>query len=317
MGAAEDVEDSGRHAELPRSPLAAGAVPRMTGYRMPPMPGVHRGLPSPYLTLVFSLSGELPIEVPAAGAMRPGTYGIPVGGLHTRPVLLPQDQGRDGRPGPPQRGIQLAVHPLAARALFGLPASELTGQVLELRDVVGGVGGELTERLTESIGGRAAARLVMDWVDSRLSDALPDRLAPELHRAFALIVESAGRCRIADVADDVGWSRRHLTARLRAETGLGAKDLARVTRFQQSRSLLVTSDLPLAQVAATCGYTDQPHLTAEWREFAGCTPGQWIAAELPSLLGQHLEQHLAQHDIATAASGTTSAAEPGAARNHR
>jgi AraC-like DNA-binding protein len=39
----------------------------------------------------------------------------------------------------------------------------------------------------------------------------------------------------------------------------------------------------LAEVAADCGSADQSHLTAEWQEFAGCTPGQWIAGELPTL----------------------------------
>jgi AraC-like DNA-binding protein len=93
--------------------------------------------------------------------------------------------------------------------------------------------------------------------------------------------------RVAEVARDVGWSRRHLTARLHAEVGLGAKDLARVSRFQRSRSMMVNSARPLADIAADCGYTDQSHLSNEWRDFAGCTPGQWLAAEAPALSRLH------------------------------
>jgi hypothetical protein len=85
-----------RIAALPGSPAGSAAVPTMFGYRMPPMPGVHRGLPSPYLTVVFSLSGAMPIEVPVGDGVRSGTFVIPVGGLHTRPVLLPQWTGVDG-----------------------------------------------------------------------------------------------------------------------------------------------------------------------------------------------------------------------------
>ena len=56
----DERSDHGSLAVLPRSPRLAPAVPRMIGYRTPPMAGgVHRGLPSPYLTLVFSLSGPL------------------------------------------------------------------------------------------------------------------------------------------------------------------------------------------------------------------------------------------------------------------
>ena len=69
--------------------------------------------------------------------------------------------GADGT-GPPgtvlQRGIQLAVHPLASRALFGMPASELTREVLELDEVVGRPGDALRERLTGPIDPAIAAR---------------------------------------------------------------------------------------------------------------------------------------------------------------
>jgi len=269
---------------------SAGAVPQMFGYRMPPLPGVHRGLPSPYLTLVFSLCGDLPIEVPAGIRSRAVAYGIPVGGLHTRPVFLPPITDAAGRH-LPQRGIQLAVNPLAARAIFGMPAGELAGAVLELDEVVGRQGGELRERLTVDVAGAQALDQVRRWIDLRLAADTRRPAAPELTRAWRLIVGSGGRLRVSDVAREVGWSRRHLTARLRAEVGLGAKDLARVSRFQRSRSMMVGSARSLADVAADCGYTDQSHLSNEWQEFAGCTPGQWIAAEAPALSRLHHHDH--------------------------
>lgn len=256
------------------------------------MPGIHRGLPSPYLTLVFSLAGPLPIAVPHGDRHRSGQFSVPVGGLHTRPVLLPPAVDPQGRVIPVQRGIQLAVHPFAARAIFGVPATELTGQVLELDDIVHGCG-DLGDRFAEPIDGRSAAAVVTRWLDSRLTAADPHPLPAELGRAWRLIVDSGGRCRIGDVAADVGWSRRHLTARFRAEIGFGAKDLARLARFQRSKALLLDANAGLVDVAVDCGYADQSHLTAEWRDFAGCTPGQWRAREVPSLsAGNHLDSEL-------------------------
>jgi AraC-like DNA-binding protein len=201
--------------------------------------------------------------------------------------------------------------------LFGMPAGELTGEVLELGDVIGRQGGVLGERLIacDEVVGRqslrrsglypvardgghrwqtdlsgpadsvAAVGLVVEWIENRLAAAPVFDHAAELRHAWQLIVASGGRCRIGDVAREVGWSRRHLTASLKAETGLGAKDLARLTRFQLARSMLVDTRPPLSAIAADCGYADQSHLTTEWREFAGCTPGQWIAEELPALSG--------------------------------
>jgi AraC-like DNA-binding protein len=59
--------------------------------------------------------------------------------------------------------------------------------------------------------------------------------------------------------------------------------LARLARFQRSRRLIGRQDRGLAAVASDSGYADQSHLTAEWREFAGCSPGRWITDELPAL----------------------------------
>jgi AraC-like DNA-binding protein len=42
----------------------------------------------------------------------------------------------------------------------------------------------------------------------------------------------------------------------------------------------------LAELAVGCGYYDQAHLTNEWRALAGCSPGTWIAEELPFLQDQ-------------------------------
>jgi AraC-like DNA-binding protein len=266
-------------ALVPLVPPAAarGAVRDMVGYRMAPLPGKHRGFPSPWLTLVFSLSGALPIEIPAGPRARSAAFHVPVGGLHTRAVVMPRRLPH--APTAAQRGIQLAVHPLAARAVFGVPAAALTEEVLEIDELAAG-GSDLAARLADCSSGTDATAVVDRWLGARIvtSDVGPPNA--ELARAWQLIVGRHGRVRIGDVARDVGWSRRHLTARLRAEVGVGAKDLARLARFHRSRRLIGRQDRSLAEVAADAGYADQSHLTAEWREFAGCSPGRWIADEL-------------------------------------
>jgi AraC-like DNA-binding protein len=274
----EPVDEALVH--LPRPAGAGAAVSDMVGYRVAPMPGNHRGLPSPYLTLVFSLSGSLPINVPVGSGLRSEAFLMPLGGLHTRAVLLPRRLPH--APTAAQRGIQLAVHPLAARAVFGVPASAFTDVVLELDELDHGAS-ELGDRLAACRTGFAATAEVDRWLNGRVRRSVAPPPPPELARAWRLIVGSGGRARIGDVATEVGWSRRHLTTRMRAEIGVGAKDLARLARFQRSRRLIGRQDRRLGQVAADSGYADQSHLTAEWREFAGCTPGQWMASELTAL----------------------------------
>jgi AraC-like DNA-binding protein len=71
---------------------------------------------------------------------------------------------------------------------------------------------------------------------------------------------------------------------VRTEFGLTPKTLARVLRFGRACGYLRSGrTASLAETAVMCGYYDQAHLTNDWRRLSGCTPGEWIAEELPFL----------------------------------
>ncbi len=102
--------------------------------------------------------------------------------------------------------------------------------------------------------------------------------------AWRRLLATGGTVQVAALAEAVGWSRRHLGERFRDEFGLSPKAAAMVLRFERSRRLLERpARRGLAEIAVTCGYYDQAHLTRDWRTLAGCTPTAWMAAELPSV----------------------------------
>lgn len=69
-------------------------------------------------------------------------------------------------------------------------------------------------------------------------------------------------------------SERQYRRRFRERVGVGPKLLARIQRFQQALRRVGT--MPLAAVAAECGYADQSHLVRDFRQFAGLPPSQWL-----------------------------------------
>jgi AraC-like DNA-binding protein len=256
-------------------PRLASLVAAYTDYRIEgARPGVHRGLPSRYLTFIVTLDGTVDLAALPDSAQPPASFTTLAGGLHATPALI----SHDGH----QHGIQLHLTPLGARVLFGMPAGELASTVVDLGTLLGPVAGELVERL----------RAARTWTDRFLElDSVLVRIvkqrdgpAPEVEWAWRRLTASHGRVEVTTLAGEVGWSRRHLGERFRREFGLTPKVAGRVMRFEVAHRLLRTPQRPgLADVAARAGFCDQAHLHREWRDLAGCTPSQWLAEEFPSV----------------------------------
>lgn len=247
------------------APVPAGLAPYVTwvcGYRLTGRrPGVHVGLPSASLTVVVALGEPVVVATPGGPAR---AFTTMVAGLHTGPAAIHHDGN--------QHGLQLDLTPAGARALLGRPASELAGAV-DLRELLHPADRFVAEQAEQSPTWDGRARLVLDALARRLGTSA--RARAEVEHAWDLVTASHGRLPVREVAAAVGWSTRHLGEQFRAEYGIGVKTAARVSRFSRSAEMVRTGRVPLADVATRCGYADQAHLSREWRDLAGTTPGRW------------------------------------------
>jgi len=261
------------------APALRPFVGHYTGYRQRGIaPALHRGLPSPYLTMIFTLDEPLVVSTHPDPAQPGGVFETLIGGLHTSPAMITHD----GR----QSGVQLALSPLGARSLLGLPAGALYRLDLPAEDVLGRLGDEIQARL-RAADSWLQCFAVLDRILLRLLDARSAavRVAPEVARAWQVLRGTGGSVSIARLASDIGWSPRHLGQRFGAELGLSPKAAARVMRFDRARWLVqrrVAAGRPmdLADAAARCGYFDQAHLARDFRSLAGCSPTVWVSEEL-------------------------------------
>lgn len=240
--------------------------------------GVHIGMPSTELTVVLPLDDPLDVSWGGEPTTRVSTWAS-AAGLHTRPAAIHH--------GPRQRGVQLAVTPAGARALWGTPAGPLAGGLLDLRDIDPGWG-DVAERLAGATTWAERLEVVEAELlrGLRRHEAPPAR--PEVGRAMALLTRGA---RVDATAQDVGFSRRRLSTLVRDEVGVTPQDLQRLGRFtgahRRWRACLLAGTGSLAGVAAASGYADQAHLAREWNAFAGCSPTEWARREFPSVQATH------------------------------
>ena len=93
---------------------------------------------------------------------------------------------------------------------------------------------------------------------------------------------------VADVARHIGWSSRTLQRQCAAVYGYGPATLRRILRVRRAVRLLDDGASP-ADVAATAGYADQPHLHREVRDLTGMSlatlrqdSGQKRSTDVPS-----------------------------------
>jgi AraC-like DNA-binding protein len=265
-----------------------------TGYRQRGVPpGRHRGLPSPFLTFIITLDEPLVMLAHPDPAQPPGTFKTLLGGLHSAPALIVHEGA--------QSGIQVALRPLGTRALLGLPAGELAEIDVPAEAVLSDLCSELRTRVLAATSWPERFAVLDEILTRRMNVAQggPD-VAPEVGWAWHQLLTSGGAILVSDLAEQTGWSGRHLASRFREEIGLTPKAAARVIRFNRARHLLArqataaatatapaaatatsTGGYRLADLAAACGYFDQAHLAREFRALAGCPPSQWLAEEYP------------------------------------
>jgi AraC-like DNA-binding protein len=283
-----DGDTDGDGARRAPAPALRRHLASYHGYRLVGPPGLHRGLPSPYLTLILTLDEPLVMAAHPDPRQPGGTYDTLLGGLHDRPAVIVH-HGR-------QSGVQIALRPHGVRALFGVPAGELARLDVPLTDVVAGPwASRLRERLAEqpSWAGRfdvldAALLAQLEVHDGSGAGGRPQ--AAELTRAWDLLVAPAQAGRavawpVGALAADLGWSPRRLLTRFRDEFGVGPKEAARIARFDNARRDLFDRaatgrPLQLAELAVGHGFYDQAHLAREFRALAGCPPSVLVAEEL-------------------------------------
>ncbi|MEH6434146.1 AraC family transcriptional regulator [Massilia sp. DD77] len=221
-------------------------------------------LPTGQMHMVFRLAGK-PLRLFADADDRLGRrIAAPVlGGARTSFYIKEAAE--------PVVSVGVELLPGAPQALFGVGAGELAGRHTPLSELWGRTADSLLQQLAEETDPqRQLVRL-----ESSLAAHFPSEatLHPSVLCALAAFARPG---RIDDVVLESRYSHRGFIALFRQATGVSPKRYARLMRFQALlASMRAHPGASLGELAYGAGYSDQAHMTREFREFAGVTPSQY------------------------------------------
>jgi methylphosphotriester-DNA--protein-cysteine methyltransferase len=162
-----------------------------------------------------------------------------------------------------------------AGALLGLPLVELCNQHVALAELWGSAASELRERVIDAP--TAAAKL--EKTQRVLSARMAQPPHPAVGPAAARIQATAERCRIAELSEAIGLSRRRFEQIFRADIGMTPKAFQRLQRFRGALARIEDAGrVGWAAFAQDRGYYDQAHLINEFRAHSGLTPPEYVAS---------------------------------------
>ncbi|GAC1044799.1 helix-turn-helix domain-containing protein [Rhizobium sp. No.120] len=78
---------------------------------------------------------------------------------------------------------------------------------------------------------------------------------------------------LANLAATVGLSVSHLKPLFRTTFGMPAHHYVLTRRVERAKSLILSADMPLAEIAVASGFAHQSHMTHWMRRILGLTPG--------------------------------------------
>ncbi len=93
--------------------------------------------------------------------------------------------------------------------------------------------------------------------------------------ALLLVRYQHSRRRVWNVASEIGVERTRLAHAFRREYGISMKEYAGRLRFANACELLAESSASLSTVALEAGYSDQSHMSRDFRKRSGATPSRF------------------------------------------
>jgi AraC family transcriptional regulator len=139
-----------------------------------------------------------------------------------------------------------------------------------------GPGNHEALRAAEAIARELAMHLARPELPRAKVNALPKWRLRRVEQHIAAHFERS--ISLSELAGIAGLSRMHFAAQFRAATGYRPREFLLNHRIEQAKSLLTTTERPLAEIALAVGFSTQAHFSTVFKRISGETPARWRTA---------------------------------------
>ncbi len=163
--------------------------------------------------------------------------------------------------------IGIRCFPWTIFDLLGLPSGKDDGRIAE--HPVAQLQSTLSEWIRAGEVGQAFAQVEQYFLHARTQVAMDSML----FKAGVAMRDANGSMPVSQVAAAAHATVRTLERKFKQSSGHTVKDVSGLMRFEQVRNRLwLYPDSSLADLAHELGYTDQSHLSREFKRYSGTTP---------------------------------------------
>lgn len=168
--------------------------------------------------------------------------------------------------------IIFQLYPFVLRAFWGINPREIndgchyltTGPENDINKIISNI--LFASTIEEKI--RIIANLLLDYFKHK-----SNKLDFLVREAIQYIIDSRGIIAIKEIAKKEKLNIRTLERRFLRETGISAKQFAKIVQFQSSLNQLETKDFSkINDIVYANGYADQSHFIRVFKAFTGVTP---------------------------------------------
>lgn len=169
--------------------------------------------------------------------------------------------------------VGVALRPAGLRLLLPRGVGNLLDVgLIPLEDLLGEQARTLLARLVAESTPSARLGVLQSYLAERAVGAPPPNCT--VARAIELIRAAHGEISTEQLAEACGCTSRTLRSATVAEVGLAPKHLARIVRIRHALDLLANAGVRLSDAAAASAFSDQAHMSREFRDLIGAPPSR-------------------------------------------